>query len=75
MRITAQFWLLYTAGWQPYSKRAEFLILYSFLQADIHPIFLKMYHFMFHFMSSLVTWDVVILVLIILKTQVWLHDF
>ena len=23
--------------------------------ANIHPIFLKMYHFMFHFMSSLVT--------------------
>ena len=23
--------------------------------ADIHPIFLKMYHFMSHFMSSLVT--------------------
>ena len=33
--------------------------------------FLKMYHFM----SSLVTWDVVILVLIILKTHVWLRDF
>ena len=28
----------------------------------ILPIFLKTYHFMFHFMSSLVTWDVVILV-------------
>ena len=42
---------------------------------DSHPIFLKMYHFMFHFMSSLVTWDVVILVLIILKTHVWLLDF
>ena len=27
-----------------------------------HSIFLKMYHFVFHFMSSLVTWDVVILV-------------
>ena len=40
-----------------------------------HPIFLKMYHFIFHFMSSLVTWDVVILVLIILKTHVWLRDF
>ena len=40
-----------------------------------HPIFLKMYHFMFYFMSSLVTWDVVILVLIILKTHVWLRDF
>ena len=37
--------------------------------------FLKMYHFKFHFMSSLVTWDVVILVLIILKTHVWLRDF
>ena len=36
------------------------------------PDFLKMYYFMFHFMSSLVTWDVVILVLIILKTHVWL---
>ena len=32
-----------------------------------------MYHFMFHFMSSLVTWDVVILVF--LKTHVWLRDF
>ena len=38
------------------------------------PIFLKMYHFMFHFMSSLVTWDVVILVLLILKTHVWLSE-
>ena len=48
----------------------------SNLQVIIHPIFfLKMYHFMFHFMSSLVTWDAVILVLIILKTHVWLHDF
>ena len=28
-----------------------------------HPIFLKVYHFMFHFMSSLVTWDIVILAL------------
>ena len=42
---------------------------------DIHPIFLKIYHFMFHFMSSLVEWDVVVLVLIILKTHVWLRDF
>ena len=41
-----------------------------------HPFFfLNMYHFMFHFMSSLVTWNVVILVLIILKTHVWLRDF
>ena len=40
-------------------------------QLDMHPIFLKMYHFM----SSLETWDVVILVLIILKTHVWLRDF
>ena len=38
------------------------------------PNFSKDYHFMFHFMSSLVTWDVVILVLIILKTHVWLRD-
>ena len=30
---------------------------------------------MFHFMSSLVTWDIVILVLIILNTHVWLRDF
>ena len=37
--------------------------------------FLKMDHFMFHFMSSLLTWDVVILVLIILKTHIWLRDF
>ena len=42
---------------------------------DCHPIFLKMYHYMFHFMSSLVTWDVVILVLLVLKTHVWLQDF
>ena len=41
----------------------------GWLLADYHPIFLKMYHFMFHSMSSLVTWDVVILVLIILKTH------
>ena len=34
-----------------------------------------MYHFMFHFMSSLVTWDVVILELIILRMHVWLLDF
>ena len=40
-----------------------------------HPIFLKRYHFMFHYTSSLVTLDVVILVLIILKTHVWLRDF
>ena len=39
------------------------------------PDFLTLYHFMFNFMSSLVTWDVVILVLIILKTHVWLRDF
>ena len=37
----------------------------------ISRFFLKMYHFM----SSLVTWDVVILILIILKTHVWLRDF
>ena len=30
---------------------------------------------MFHFMSSLVTWDVVILELIILRMHVWLLDF
>ena len=34
-----------------------------------------MYHFMFHFISSVVTWDVVILGLVILKTHVWLRDF
>ena len=33
------------------------------------------FHVSFHFMSSLVTWDVVILVSIILKTHVWLRDF
>jgi hypothetical protein len=30
---------------------------------------------MFHFMSSLVTWDVVILELIVLRMHVWLLDF
>ena len=40
-----------------------------------HPIFLNTYHFMFHYMSSLATWHVVILVLEILKTHVWFHDF
>ena len=42
----------------------------------VHTQFLlKVYHFMFHFMSSFVTWDDVILVLIIFKTHVWLRDF
>ena len=44
-------------------------------QPNIHTIFKKMYHFIFHFMSSLVTRNVVILVLIILKTHVLLRDF
>ena len=37
-----------------------------------HPIFLKMYYFMFHFKSSLITLNVVFLALMILKTHVWL---
>ena len=40
-----------------------------------HPIFLKMYHFMFHFMLSMVTRNVVILVLVILKKHVWLLEW
>ena len=39
--------------------------------AVLHPIFLKIFHFMLNF----VRWDVVILVLMILKTHVWLLDF
>ena len=39
----------------------------------LNRFFIKIYHFMFHIMSSLVTWDVEILVLIILKTHVWLR--
>ena len=42
---------------------------------NTHLIFLKIYHFMFHFMSSLGTWNFVILVLIILKKHSWLCYF
>ena len=59
-------------------KKVPAIKLYTYhvkKKSKVHPIFLTMYHFMLHFISSLVTWDVVILVLIILKTDVWLHDF
>ena len=42
--------------------------------AVLRPIFLKMYHFIFHFMLNFVRWDVVILILMTLKTHVWLLD-
>ena len=38
------------------------MIILKVISNDIDPIFLNVYYFMFHFMSSLVTWDVVILV-------------
>ena len=56
--------------WCTYPSKGNVWIL-----PNDHPIFLKINHFMFHFMSSLVTWDVVILVLIILKPHDWLRDF
>ena len=43
--------------------------------ANLKRHLLKMYHFIFHFLSSLVKWDVVILVSIILKTLVRLRNF
>ena len=41
-------------------QNARNLILGAFAQTHRHQIFVKVYHFMLHFMSSLVTWDVVI---------------
>ena len=63
-------WVSIVRAIDPFEKMLTFP-----LNTIIHPIFLKMYHFMFHYMPSLVTWDVVIFLLIILKTHVWLRNF
>ena len=65
------------------SKFQKQIFLFSFAPKtghhdEVHPIFLKIYNFMFRFMSSLIKWDVVnvvILVLIFLITHVWLREF
>ena len=65
----------YDRHWQPIFSAFGY---WSYFEWQIfrltQNIFLKMCYFMFHFMSSLVTWDVVILVLIILKTHVWSRE-
>ena len=66
--------LLWTVPCQP----TELMVNPTVLNQDKYPlIFFKdvSFHVSFHFMSILVTWDVVILVLIILKTHVWLRGF
>ena len=64
-------------GWIISTHKIELFGFESCMQPWQTPDFFKdvSFHDSFHVKSSLVTWDVVTLVLITLKTHVWLRDF